>query len=299
MSGAATPPAANPRAGILWMLVTQFLMVAIDSVGKHLATTYPVIEVVWARFLFAMIIMALLFHRRLPGIAMTGRLGLQLVRSLLVLVTSMFYFAAVTQISLASTNAILSLSPVVVTALSVPLLRESVGTRRWVGVAFGFLGAVIIIRPGTDMMHAAALLALGSLAGNSLYHVCTRILGRTDGPLTILFYTSVVGVVATSFAQPFVWVTPSASAWLWMAALGVLATAGHFTLIKAFTQAPAAAVTPFVYTNFLWAAAFGYAVFGEIPEPWTISGAAVITASGLYIFHRERLGRELRPGRGP
>jgi drug/metabolite transporter (DMT)-like permease len=279
----------SPGRGILWMLLTGICFVGMDTLAKQLTQIYPVPQVVWARYAFHFLLLALVLGPRLPRTLRTRRLGLQGLRSLLLLCATGLFFAALSFIPLADATAIMFVAPIVVTALSMPLLGERVGRHRWASVAAGFLGALIIIRPGTEAMDPAALLALGAASCYALYQVATRRLSATEAPLTTLAYTAAIGVLATSALMPFLWAPPAPLHWLAMAGLGLLGGFGHFALIKAFQLAPAATVTPFGYSNLIWAVLFGYAVFGELPDAWTVTGALVIAGSGLYIVHRERL----------
>ena len=280
-----------PGRGILWMLATAFCFVSMDALAKYLSQSYPVLQVVWARYVFHLLILALVLGPRLPRVARTGRLGLQFLRSLFLLGATGLFFAALSFIPLADATAIMFVAPILVTAMSVPLLGEHVGPQRWASVVVGFLGALVIIRPGSDAMEPAALLALGAASCYGFYQIATRRLSATDAPLTTLMYSAAVGVLVSCAVVPFFWVTPSPADWLAMMGLGLFGALGHFALIKAFQVAPAVTVTPFGYVNLLWAVLFGFVIFGELPDAWTVLGAAIIAASGLYILHREKLRR--------
>ncbi len=273
------------------MLVTMLLFVSMDAVVKHLIQTYPVTQVAWARFFFHAALLAAVLGRRLPTTLSTQRRGLQVVRSGLLLVTTLQFFAALYFLPLADTTAIMQSAPLIVTALSLPLLGEHVGVRRWAGVAAGFTGALIIIRPGTEAMQLAALLPLGAATTFALYQITTRILSRTDATLNTLMYTPLLGAAALTILAPFLWVMPDAEGWALMALTGAFGGLGHFTMIRAFTWAPAATVSPFGYSALIWATLFGLTLFGDFPDGWTIFGALVIVVSGLYILHREHLRR--------
>jgi drug/metabolite transporter (DMT)-like permease len=191
------------------------------------------------------------------------------------------------------------LTPILVTVLSVPLLGERVGPWRWAGVGAGLAGAIVIIRPGLGVMHLAALLPVCAAFGHAFYQISTRVLSRTDQPLTTLFYTPLAGFVATSAVLPFLWVQPDLEGWLLMMLIGLLGGLGHFALIKSLTAAPVAIVAPFTYTNLIWATDYGYVLFGDLPDGWTVLGAAVIVLSGLFIFYRETRSRKFPKGRSP
>jgi drug/metabolite transporter (DMT)-like permease len=190
---------------------------------------------------------------------------------------------------MAESAAMLQSGPLIITVLSVPLLGEQVGIRRWMGVIAGFAGALLIIRPGADAMQIAILLPLAAAVSNALYQIITRILSRSESTMTILFYTPLTGALLMSAAVPLFWVTPDAAGWAMMALLGLIGGVSHFTLIKAFTAAPAATVAPFGYSSLIWATLSGLVFFGDFPDIWTIVGALVIACSGLYILHREHM----------
>ena len=290
---AQTRSSASPGRGILWMLLTMALFVGLDTVAKYMSQSLPVLQLVWARNLFHILIMGVFIAPRLPAILRTQRPGLQVLRSMLLLSATGFFFSAISFMPLATANAIMFVAPILVTALSMPLLGERVGPHRWGSVVVGFLGALVIIRPGTEAMDPAALLALGAAASYALYQIITRRLSGVDAPLTTLVYSASVGAVVTSLAVPTVWVTPAPADWLGLVMLGVFGVLGHFTLIKAYEHAPAATLAPFGYSNLIWATLAGFVIFGDLPDRWTVVGAIIIAASGLYIVHRERV-RKLR-----
>ena len=280
------------------MLLTTLMFVTLDALAKQLSQSYPVLQVVWARYVFHALLIVVWLRRRLPGSLRSERPVLQLLRSLLILVTTGVFFSALRFMPLADASAVMFVAPLIVTALSLPLLGEYVGPRRWASVVVGFAGALIVIRPGGGALGPVALLPLAAACGYALYQITTRILSRSDQALTTLAYTALVGTLATSAAVPFVWVTPAPADWLAMVALGVFGGLGHFALIKALSSAPAAMVTPFGYTSLLWATAFGYVMFGDLPDRWTVIGALIIAGSGLYIFHREQLRKSAAPPDG-
>lgn len=278
------------------MLLTMLLFVSMDTAAKQLTQSYPVLQVVWARYLFHALLLALYLNRRIPGLMRTQRLGIQLFRSLLLLITTLLFFTGISLIPLADASAIMFVAPIIVTALSMPLLKERVGPRRWAGIVIGFIGALIIIRPGGDTLQLAALLPFGAACCYAIYQIITRSLSHSDPPLTTLAYTALVGAVVMCLAVPFDWRTPDTTGWLLMILVGFLGGVSQFTLIKAFQAAPAATVTPFSYSSLVWATLFGFLVFGDLPDRWTIVGAIVIAASGLYIFHRENLRKQQADG---
>lgn len=197
-------------------------------------------------------------------------------------------------LSLADCVAIVFISPLLVTALSVPLLGEKVGVHRWGAVIMGFIGVMIIIRPGIGIVHWAVILPLITALFWANYQITTRILSRTDSALTTLFYAAAGGLVFTTFAVWSVWMSPTFKQWFILAWLGFLGTMGHYLLFKAFELAPASMLAPFNYTSILWSLLLGYVIFGDLPDEWTIAGVVIIISSGLYITQRElRLGDKI------
>ena len=273
------------------MLLTILLFVSMDTIGKYLTQSYPVLQITWARFFFHALWLILFLRWRLLTVVSTQRLGLQLTRGSLMLIANAFFIGGISVMPLVTNNSILLLSPLFATALSALLLAEYVGPRRWACVVAACLGALLIIRPGSGAVQLAALLPLGSALCFALYQIITRQVSQLDLPMTSLFYTVAVGAPVSSVLMPFVWVPPDAEGWLLMTGMGLLGGIGHFTLIKAFTAAPVAVVTPFTYTNLIWATLLGYLVFSELPDRWTVIGAAIIIASGLYAFFREQQRR--------
>jgi drug/metabolite transporter (DMT)-like permease len=179
-------------------------------------------------------------------------------------------------------------SPLLVTALSVPLLGERVGIHRWGAVIFGLFGVMFVIRPGMRIVHWASILPLIAALFYANFQITTRILGRIDDALTSLFYTSVGGLILSSIAVLFVWVSPSLEQWLILVWLGFLGVVGHYFMIKAFELAPVSLLAPFDYTALIWATLLGFVLFGDLPDAWTIMGAIIIISSGLYLIKRER-----------
>jgi drug/metabolite transporter (DMT)-like permease len=276
--------------GILLMLAAGFLFSCMDATAKHLTQTYPVFEVSWGRYLFHLLTLPLfLGGQRFTGALRSARPGLQLVRSGLLLGATIFFFLAVQHIPLAEATAIGFVSPLLLTALSVPLLSEKVGIRRWVAVLIGLASVLIIIRPGFAAMHWAALLPLATAACFSLYQIATRILSRSDSAATTYVYSAVVGMVATSIIAPFEWVSPDLAGWIGLALLGLIGGLSHFLMIRDFSQAPASLLAPFAYAQLIWATIIGLLWFGDFPDFWTLLGAALITASGIYVVYRERV----------
>lgn len=287
MSITSLAPRENIAAGIGWMLATIFCFVTLDTLAKYLLQLFPTSQVLWARFFFQMVIAAAVMWPILPGGLRSRHLLLQLTRSVLLLVTTLLFFLGLKTVPLATAASISFLTPIFVTVLSIPLLGEKVGPRRWTGVLIGFAGALVIIRPGIAGLSAGMLFLLACSFTNALYQLVTRLVRHHDSPDTTFFYTALAGAAVYSLAAPFNWQPPGGFDWVLLLGLGVAGGLGHFCLIRALRVAPAAVVAPFTYTGLLWATAFGFGIFGEIPDLWTMLGASLIIGSGLYIFHRE------------
>jgi drug/metabolite transporter (DMT)-like permease len=277
------------------MIFMSGCIVSMDASAKLLSSEMPLLMVVWGRYLFNFIFIALFFFRGDPrDLVRTKRFNLQILRSFLGLSATFTFWGALLFLSLADCVAIVYISPLLVTALSVPLLGEKVGVHRWGAVIMGFIGVMIIIRPGIGIVHWAVILPLITALFWANYQITTRILSRTDSALTTLFYTAAGGLFFTTFAVWLVWVTPTVKQWFILAWLGLLGSMGHYLLIKAFELAPASMLAPFSYTSILWSILLGYVLFGNFPDEWTIAGVVIIISSGLYIIQRElRLGDKI------
>ncbi|MFP6749613.1 MAG: DMT family transporter [Alphaproteobacteria bacterium] len=279
----------NQLVGILLAIGATFLFSVMDLQAKYLGQTLSVTQIVWARYFTLFVIMIVMFWpKRGLGLIRTKHLGLQIIRSLLLLYCTVAFFLAIQYMPLADAVAISFLSPLLVTALSVPLLGEAVGRHRWSAVLFGFLGAMIIVRPGLGVMHWSAWLLVSVSFGYALYQITTRMIAGKDDAVTSLFFTAVIGAGLASLAVPFFWqAPPEPQHWLMLASLGVIGGLGHYALIKAFEYSPVAVLAPLSYTALPWNTAFGYAVFGDLPDLWTLGGAAILIATGVYVLYRE------------
>jgi len=285
----------NHLLGIAWMLATMFWFVTLDSTAKYLMQSYPVTQVIWGRLFFHVVFVVLLMGRQLGVQVRSQSLMHQCLRSLFMFTTTVLFFIGISFLPLTTASTIMFMSPVILTILSIPLLGEKVGPRRWVGIAIGFVGAVVVMRPGSDSIQLSILIVLAAAFTHAIYQVFTRKLGTRDRPMTSLFYTGITGALVMTAVAPFYWQPVAASDWPLFVFTGVAGGIGHLCLIRAFRQAPASVVAPFSYSSLLWATAFGYLLFGDLPDAWTLSGAAMIIASGLYIFHREQtLKRQAR-----
>lgn len=262
-----------------------------NAAMKLLGTSgYPVAEIVWARFTGHLLVMLLVFLPQYGWRLLASRRpAVQIARSLLMLASNGLFVTAISRVPLATASAIGFTSPLIVTALSVPLLRESVGIRRWSAVIVGFAGALLVIRPGSGLHDPAVLLLLLGSAAYALYQIATRWVSFYDAAATGIVFTALLGALVTSAVLPFVFVMPrSAFDLALFCSLGVLGGFGHYLVIRAFQAGPAAVIAPLGYVELIGTATLGYLIFGQFPDAWTWVGAAVIIASGLYIALRER-----------
>jgi drug/metabolite transporter (DMT)-like permease len=291
MANTATvlPSARSLLHGIGFMLFMTLCFSSLDASAKYISSELPLFVVVWGRYVFHFLFVTLFFFRGAPGsILYTRRLKLQILRSVLLVGSGVSLGGALMYLPLADCTIISFASPLLVTALSFPLLGESVGMHRWGVVIFGLFGTLLVIRPGMGIFHWASILPLVTAFFYANMQITTRILGRTDHPLTTLFYSSTGGLLVSSMAVFFVWVTPSPEQWLVLVWLGFLGAVGHYFMIKAFEIAPASLLVPFDYVTLIWAMLLGFFLFRDLPDGWTIAGAAVIITSGLYLIKHER-----------
>ena len=276
--------------GILLMCAGVSLFPLMNAMMKLLTARYPVLEIVWARFTGHLIVMLVVFLPQYGrALIATRRPWAQIARSALMLGSNTVFVLAIGKVPLATASAIGFTSPLIVTALSVPLLREEVGWRRWSAVCVGFCGALLIIRPGSGFANPAVLLLLASALAYALYQIATRFVMAYDNPATGIIFAALLGSLATTMVLPFVFVMPKTLLDLAMLlSLGCLGGLGHFLVIKAFQAAPASVIAPLGYVELLGTATLGYLIFANFPDALTWVGAVIIIASGLYIATRER-----------
>ncbi|MCS6878889.1 MAG: DMT family transporter [Geminicoccaceae bacterium] len=290
-------PLAAPSelAGIGLAVAAMACFGAMDALSKLLVTDYPVPLVLWLRHLLALPLALLTLG---PAVVRSGwrsaRPGLQVARAALLVTEIGIVFFCFRALPLADVHAVLAVTPLVVTALSVPLLGERVGWRRWAAVAVGFLGVLVIIRPGLSVVHPASLLAVLAATMYALYNVLTRMVGTLDPPHTSFLWQSVVSAALLSLIGPFFWTPLAPRAWAQLLGLAALGASGHYLLVRALAHAPAVVIQPFSYTMLVWAVVMGYLVFGDFPDLWTITGALVVVAAGCYAAWREYV----RSGKG-
>ena len=282
--------ADRPFRGIALILLSTIFLGTSDVTSKYLSATLPSIEITWIRFLVFVLIMVPAMVPGSPLYALpTGRLGLQMMRGAALLGSSLFFISGLRFLPIAEASATGFVSPLFVTALSIVFLGESVGLRRWLATAAGLIGVLIILRPGSSAFHPAAAFPLVSAFCWALTLIMTRMLSGRERAATTMTYSSIAGFLILSALVPLVWISPTWHDVMFGILVGVASTAGQWIVVLAFRYADASVLAPFSYTQLLWVSILGFIIFGEVPDAWTISGAAFIVASGLYTAHRERV----------
>ncbi|WP_300588601.1 DMT family transporter [Marivita sp.] len=272
---------------ILLMIAAIFCFSIMDATVKALAPNVGVLPTLWARYAGQMLLVFVLVLPRLKTVVRTKYPGFQFFRSLLLMSATACFFTGLSLIPLSDAAALMSTNPMLITLGAAIFLGEKLGVRRIGGIVAAMIGALIIIRPGTDVFSAAALFPLGAAVCYSAYALLTRRVGADEDVWTSLFYTGFVGTVLLSILVPFQWQTPSAADVGLMVIVAIAGTTGQLALIRAFTKGEAAMLAPYSYIGLAFAAFWGVIFFSEIPDFWTVVGSLVIAAAGLYVWHRE------------
>ena len=279
---------AYPQAlrGIGLMVLAVSTFTCLDTTSKYLSQHYPVPGIVWVRYVVQMLLMVIaLAPRQGMALVRTTNLKLQMVRGIILTVSSLAFLTALAHMPLAEAASIAFMTPIIIAALAGPVLNEKVGLRTWIALAGGFTGVLLIIRPGGDFFTWAALLPLLSALFMAFYQMLTSKLAGRDAPLTTLFYPALIGtaLVPLLFPQQMVLPTSLAHAGLFVL-IGVLGGLGHFFLIHAHHYAPASILSPFMYAQLVVALFLGWLVFGQFPDAIAIAGMVTIAASGLLLI---------------
>lgn len=278
----------GPIRGVGLYCLALVLFVCMGTLAKTLAAIYPVEQVIWARYFFHVLLIFLMFPRRIGSLFKTQRLGLQITRSVVVFAATAFGFTSLSIMPMAEVSAIGYVAPLMVTIMSFLILKEKVGPRRLLAVGIGFVGVIAILRPDQANFSLWSLLPLAMATCYATFMVMTRLIRGAAPPINSLFYTAIVGAVVATIPLPFIWQNPEPLHWLMFAGMGVIGGTGHFLMIKAFEQTEASMIAPFVYTELLWSIAAGAIFFSELPGIGMLIGAAVIMGSGLFILYREQ-----------
>jgi drug/metabolite transporter (DMT)-like permease len=280
----------NGLHGIGLILLSTFFLSSADVASKYLAASVPALQITWLRYgAFAGIMLAIVWRSGGMKRLRTQRPWLQFLRGVGVTLSSILFVSSLKYLPIADATATSFVTPVFVTALSIPLLGERVGWRRWSATLVGLLGVLIVVRPGGEGFQAASLLPVASALTWAFALIMTRMMSGTETPVTTLAYSAVIGFVIMTLFLPLHWVPPSPEMLLVGLFIGVSSTIGHWFVTMAFRYADASLLAPFSYAQLLWAALFGFFLFTVLPDIWTLVGAAVIAASGLYTAHRERV----------
>ena len=277
--------------GIWYMVATTLVFAVQDGISQHLATEYNVIMVVMIRYWFFAAFVITIAGRQAGGLraaAATSQPLVQGFRGLLLAAEICVMVAAFTYLGLVESHAVFACYPLLVAALSGPVLGESVGWRRWTAIGIGFVGVLIILEPGFGVFSPLALIPLASATMFALYGLLTRYVARADTAATSFFWTGMMGAIAMTAAGLWFWEQMTATDWVWMGALCLTGAGGHWLLIKTYESAEASAVQPFAYLQLVFASAIGLVVFNETIRPNVAIGTAIIVAAGLFTLWRAR-----------
>ena len=280
----------QPLVAIGLFSLAMMMFSATDGAAKYLSSDIEPQQIIFLRYVIVLILILLFgFYRGQPNLLKTQQLTLQILRGLLLAACSLIFYFALKNLPLELCAAISFVSPLFVTALSIPFLGERVGLRRWIAVLIGLLSVLMILRPGGVSFQLAMLLPLGSSLCWAMALVLTRLMRGSEQALTVLAWSSLVGVVAVSPLVWPVWVTPNASQWTILILLGVFNGLGQYLVIRAFMLASASLLAPFSYSIIMWSMLIGLIIFNSFPDGITLVGTAILIAAGLYIWHREKV----------
>jgi drug/metabolite transporter (DMT)-like permease len=291
---AALAQSNNIPLGITLMVLTTFVFAVQDGLSRHLASEYNVMMVVMIRYWFFAAFVIAIAKRHAGGLraaAKTSQPVLQAIRGLLLAAEICVMIVAFTILGLVESHAVFTCYPLLVAALSGPVLGESVGWRRWSAIGVGFIGVLIILQPGMNVFNPAAIVPLIAAAMFAVYGLLTRYVGRKDKTATSFFWTGVTGSIAMTAAGIWFWEPMIATDWIFMGCLCITGVTGHWLLIRCYEVAEASAVQPFAYLQLVFASIIGISIFGEDVRTNVAVGAALIVAAGLFTFWRERQQR--------
>ena len=259
-----------------------------DTIAKYLSSELSFFQITWARYFFTVFFtLPFMFFFFRKNLTWSENPKLQILRGLTLLIANICFFYSISIISMAKALTLAFVAPLITTALSPIFLGEKVGIRRWTAVLIGFVGSLVVIRPGFLEFNLATIAALGTGCFYGIYLVITRKLHSTDSPLLTLLITGVVGAVIASFLVPFVWINPTSVQWSWLALMGIFACLGHILLIYSLKYADASKLAPFGYFEIVSNIILGYYFFSDFPDNYTFLGLFIIILSGAYIYYRE------------
>ncbi|MDJ0639922.1 MAG: DMT family transporter [Paracoccaceae bacterium] len=278
------------------MALGMFLFSAVDTMAKFLTDGLHPFQIVWVRQLGLVVGAVVLIVWTSGRVLRTSHPKLQVLRGFVAACSAVLFIFGVSYVPLADAVAISFVAPFMVTVMGALLLREPVGLRRWLAVALGFLGALIVIRPGMGVVHPAAGFVLMAAFFFAIRQIVSRALSDSDRTATTIVYTAVVSIAVLTPPMLFVWTTPTPKQWAILTAVGVLAALAEICVIKALELAMAVVVAPVQYSLIVWGTFYGWLVFGQLPDTWTWAGTALIVATGLYTLRREYVVKEARGG---
>lgn len=279
---------SQTKFSVMLMIGAMFIFTLMDAVAKLLTHEIGVWPTLWVRYFGQAVLVVIIVLPRIKQVVKTSFPVLQLTRSVFLMCATMCFFWGISNIGLAEATAIMDVSPVLITLGAVLFLGERIGIRRVFGIFGALIGSLIVIRPGTDVFTIYALFPLGAAICYSGYNLITRFVGAREDPWTSLFYTALFGATVLSAIVPFYWQPLSSFIITLMVVLSVLATLAQWLLIKALSIGEASLLAPIGYIALIFATLWGFLLFGDLPDHWTVAGAGVIVASGFYVWYRER-----------
>jgi drug/metabolite transporter (DMT)-like permease len=281
----------NPHLGITLMIATTVVFATQDGLSRYLAESYNVITVVAIRYIFFMCFVLAFSARQQGGIravANTEQLPLQIGRGLVLVAQICVAIFSFTMVGLVHFHAVFASYPLMIMALSVPILGETVGWRRWIAVLIGFSGVLLILGPSSAMFSSASIVPVLAAFMMASYGLMTRFAARNDSAQTSFFWTAIAGGVAMMCIGPFFWRPPVGTDWIWMSLLCLTGTGGHYLLIRALDATKASTIQPFTYLQLVFSSSIGVFIFGDDLDPMVIIGGAIIVGSGLFALQRSR-----------
>lgn len=278
--------------GIALLMAAVFMFSSMDTLAKYMLKSYPMSALMWARYMVHVIVMlAWLGPRMGLRLVHTVHPWKQILRGVLLVGSTTFFYFALRYLPLAEAAAITFVGPVLTALLCGPMLGDKVTRRQWIAVIIGFAGVLIIMRPGGGVLSLAAVFPLATAILFSVYQIVTRKVAGRDHPYTSLFYTAIVGAAITSFAVPFHWVTPTLTQAAFVVCIGFFGGFGHLLLIRSMEYASPSTLAPFVYSQLIWSTTLAFIVFGDFPEPMTLLGMFVVVAAGLLAVNWKHMRR--------
>lgn len=285
MSPLPLAPMHDRRKAVLLLVSAISLLATMDMITKFASLSLSTSQIVWGRYVGQCIVVLLVLGQ--PGIRACLRSkvpGLHVLRALFMFTANFAFMASLRYLPLAEANVVGFASPLLLTALTYPVLGERVGVNRWCAVLAGFAGVMIVMQPGTAIFHWAAILPLIMAIFGACYHVMTPIVARTEDPAISIYFLSIIGAVSMSLVVPWSWTQPDTLGWIMLFAIGTCGTIGHILIVRAFAHAPTSLLAPFFYVHLIWAIIYGWFVFGDVPAMATVIGGALVIASGLYVY---------------